>query len=347
MNGSGNALENRVLLLAPTLQDGTFSEKLFKQAGIETKICRSLYEVSAEMTQGAAMLVLATDVIEHDDFTKLVGLLAEQPAWSDLPILLLVAPGSNGLNFSENLQELRSVTYLKRPVEVVALLSAVQSGVRDRRRQYAVREHLAEREKQSQALLDADRRKDEFLATLAHELRNPLSPLRSGIDLLRMEDDDNPERQAILQMMDRQLEQMVRLVDDLLDVSRITRDKLAVANELVEIQAVVNASIETTRQMLNNSRITLKSFIPMESVYVRGDATRLTQVVSNLLNNAVKYSETPAKLNCVLNPLPTRSSFPLRTTEWVFPLICSKRCSACSRKLIHRSRELAADWVLA
>ncbi len=296
MSDSKTELESRVLLLAPTPSDGSFTEKLFKDVNISTRICRSMHEVCDETVRGAGMLVLTAETIDAAEFSILSKILRDQPPWSDLPVLLLMSPSTQGLQFSEHLRDFHSITYLKRPVEVVALLTAVQSGLRDRQRQYAVREHLIERERHSQALLDADRRKDEFLATLAHELRNPLSPLRSGIDLLRMEDDDNEERQSILQMMDRQLHQMVRLVDDLLDVSRITRDKLTLAADLVEVQSIVKASIETTRQMISNSRITLKTFIPLEPVYVRGDSTRLTQVVSNLLNNAVKYSEDSSEI---------------------------------------------------
>ena len=291
MSESVSELENRVLLLAPTPRDAVFSQKLFSDCNIRTQICRSIPEICEELARGAAMLVLAAETFNFDDFISLSTLLKNQPPWSDLPILLLVSPTSNGLQFTQQLRDLHSVTYIKRPIEVVALLTAVQSGLRDRQRQYAVREHLVERERQSQALLDADRRKDEFLATLAHELRNPLSPLRSGVDLLRLEEDDNADRRAVLEMMDRQLHQMVRLVDDLLDVSRITRDKLTLATDRVDIRTVVFASIETTQQMIDSAHIALKTNIPAEPIYVQGDATRLTQVVSNLLNNAVKYSE--------------------------------------------------------
>ncbi len=123
-----NELESRVLLLAPTPRDGAFTAKLFSEAHITTKICRSMHEVCEETLRGAAMLVLAEENFGPDDFAVLTKYLKEQPPWSDLPILLLVSPKGQSFNFSEHLREFHSVTYLKRPIEVVALLTAVQSG---------------------------------------------------------------------------------------------------------------------------------------------------------------------------------------------------------------------------
>ncbi len=314
MNSRVDHLESRVILLAPTPNDGAFTSKLLLDLNVSTTVCTSMREVVDEASRGAAMLVLATEAIESRDLLALGKCLRDQPPWSDLPTLFLLSPSADRLAYARYLGNIPSITYLKRPIEVVALVASVQAGVRDRHRQYALREHLVQQENQSRALIDADRRKDEFLATLAHELRNPLSPLRSGIDILLLEDDGNHDRVAVLQMMDRQLQQMVRLVDDLLDVSRITRDKLIVTNELVEVQAVIKASIETVRQLLKDSHIKLKSVTPCEPVYVHGDFTRLTQVVSNLLNNAVKYSEDNSEVEVVIDANCEQVSISVRDT---------------------------------
>ncbi|WP_434113442.1 PAS domain S-box protein [Methylocaldum sp. GT1TLB] len=143
-----------------------------------------------------------------------------------------------------------------------------------------------------ETLRKADRRKDEFLAMLAHELRNPLAPLRTGLHVLRKSDGTNPatERtQTLLTMMERQVNHLVRLVDDLLEVSRITQGKIALKKERVDLATIVGHAVETSQALIEAGNHTLEVSLPPEPVCLDADPVRLTQVLSNLLNNAAKY----------------------------------------------------------
>ena len=146
------------------------------------------------------------------------------------------------------------------------------------------------RRKAEDALLVADRRKDEFLATLAHELRNPLAPIRTGLDILRIRSGDAEATRRATDIMERQLRQMVRLVDDLLDVSRINTGKFAIKTGRVELKAVVNDALEVVRPYIELHGHELEIDLPDRPVFLHGDATRLAQILSNLLNNAAKYT---------------------------------------------------------
>ena len=149
---------------------------------------------------------------------------------------------------------------------------------------------MRERRAAEDALKSADQRKDEFLATLAHELRNPLAPIRNGLQIMRMTKDAAAIARAQL-MMERQLQQMVRLVDDLLDVSRITTGKLVLRTERVSLQEVMVTAIDAVRPLIDAKRQTLTVDLPTVTVELDADATRLSQILSNILNNAVKYTE--------------------------------------------------------
>ena len=126
-----------------------------------------------------------------------------------------------------------------------------------------------------EALKQADRRKDEFLATLAHELRNPLAPLCNGLEILRLVGDDRSAREEVYQMMDRQLRVMVRLIDDLMDLSRISRDKLRLRKERVELSTIVKSALETSRAMISAQRHDLTVTLPPGPVWLDADPTRL------------------------------------------------------------------------
>jgi PAS domain S-box-containing protein len=145
------------------------------------------------------------------------------------------------------------------------------------------------------ALKEADRRKDEFLATLAHELRNPLAPMRNALQILRRADNRAASEQARA-VLERQLLQMVRLIDDLLDVSRVTRGKLRLRTGRVELAAVVASAVETARPLIEASGHELTVALPPGPVPLDVDLTRLAQVFANLLNNAAKYTERGGRI---------------------------------------------------
>jgi CheY-like chemotaxis protein len=149
--------------------------------------------------------------------------------------------------------------------------------------------------KSEEALREADRRKDEFLATLAHELRNPLAPIRNSLHILRIAG-NSAAAERVHDMMDRQVNQMVRLVEDLLEVSRITRGKFELRREHVELVTVIRAAVETSKPLIEAARHELIVLLPPESIVIDGDPVRLAQVFANLLNNAAKYTEEGGRI---------------------------------------------------
>lgn len=153
-----------------------------------------------------------------------------------------------------------------------------------------------DRKRVEDILKDADRSKNEFLATLAHELRNPLAPIRSAAEILHAKSPDIPEAQWALDVIDRQVTQMTRLIDDLLDIGRIASNKLELRKERVELGDVLKGAIETSRPLLDASGHDFEATLPSEPIHLDADPTRLAQVVSNLLNNAARYTERGGRI---------------------------------------------------
>jgi len=168
----------------------------------------------------------------------------------------------------------------QRVAERTAELQAAAAGLRDR----------------EEALREADRSKDEFLAVLAHEIRNPLAPIRTAVHLLRLETLSDVQRTKARDVIERQVEHLVRLIDDLLDVARITRGAITLQRERVDLAEVVARAIETSRPLIDSRRHELVVRLPEQPVAVDGDITRLSQVVGNLLNNAAKYTDAGGQL---------------------------------------------------
>lgn len=161
---------------------------------------------------------------------------------------------------------------------------------------------ITSRKRAEEARLEADRQKNEFLATLAHELRNPLAPIRNSLNILSLTLSDNPAGVRVQEMMDRQVNHMVRLVDDLLEMSRITTGKLELRLEPVEIASVIRNAVETSTPQIDARRHQLAIALPPEPLTVEGDPVRLAQVVSNLLNNSAKYTEPGGQIWLTVAP---------------------------------------------
>jgi len=169
---------------------------------------------------------------------------------------------------------------------------ALEQALRERdRAREALEEAVRERDRAEAVLREADRHKDEFLATLAHELRNPLAPIRSAMQIMRMAEGDHATATAARAMIERQLKHLVRLIDDLMDVSRLTQGKLELRKERVDLAAVLQIAFETNRPLLESKQHRLRIELPPHPLYVEADTTRLAQVFSNLLNNSAKFSD--------------------------------------------------------
>jgi len=152
------------------------------------------------------------------------------------------------------------------------------------------------------ALLEADRRKDEFLAVLAHELRNPLAPIRNALELLRLKASPDPQLQHPQEIIDRQLHHLSRLVDDLLDLSRVTQGRIQLRRTRVSIAVVIANAVETSAPHIVGAGHELDVRLPPEPLYVQADVTRLAQIISNLLNNAAKYTPRGGRITLSARP---------------------------------------------
>ena len=285
-------LDRRLLMLPATPKDGATARDVLWRAGIEVDLCDDVPHMASELQRGAAAVMLPEESIGMAS-RVLALVIAQQAPWSDLPVLVLTRQGADSADVSLAVSALGNVTLLERPVRVATLVSTVRTALRARERQYQIRRHLVE-------LREADQRKDEFLATLGHELRNPLSPLVTSLELLRMTAAEDPKVTRVVGVMQRQASHLVRLVDDLLEVSRITRGLIDVQREPVALAEVVAAAVETSRPIIEASAHTLTVDVPDEPLTVLGDPVRLTQVFANLLNNAAKYTDPGGSIEVTL-----------------------------------------------
>jgi len=283
----GRRLERRLLILAPVGKDAALIEAALAKDGVDCIACPTLDRLAREYERGAAALLLAEEALTELD-VRPADLIARQPPWSDIPVLVLTRQGADSAAAARALRTLGNVTLLERPVRLATLNSAVLSALRARERQYQMRAHLQQRE-------EADRRKDAFLAMLAHELRNPLAPIRNSVSVLRLSQLGG-RTARVLEMMERQVGHMARLVDDLMEVSRITLGKIELRKQPVHLAAVINAALETSRPLIDSAKHQLTVSLPPDAIVLDADMVRLAQVFSNLLNNAAKYAGPGASI---------------------------------------------------
>jgi signal transduction histidine kinase/ActR/RegA family two-component response regulator len=286
--------DERILILVPTPKDAEATAQILEGAGLSGRICESLMEVCHLANKGAGAALLTEEAIAGDHGGCLAQFLRNQPKWSDFPLVVLTRGGLDPRTSFADLKAVGRMTLVPRPVQIAGLVSTLEAAVRDRRRQYALRDHLVERDHVEERLRDADRRKDEFLAMLAHELRNPLAAVRTATTLLRDGKLGEEERQWMLQVLDRQVTQLNRLIDDLLDVSRVTRGKIKLKKQRIAVTEIVDRAVQVVQPLLDSSRHQLQVQGPAdgEVLWLDADPSRLEQVVVNLLTNAAKY--TPA-----------------------------------------------------
>ncbi|HZW90985.1 MAG TPA: ATP-binding protein [Myxococcaceae bacterium] len=416
MNAAGQ-LDERVLVLTPWGQDGEMAAEVLHGAGIPTQVMADVAGLCAEARQGAAALLLATEVLDRPALEGLSSLLEAQEPWSDLPVVLLTGRGGGGEPPQETLSALGNVTLLERPLEILTLVSALRAAVRTRQRQYGARSTLlelatvldtvpaavftareggrrvsgnryatdlfsaspganlspralaregragfrlfrdgqeipleqipieraiatgsevrnaeidlvvdseaprhlvgsaaplrapggevtgavaafvdiTEQHRAAQALRDSDRRKTEFLAVLSHELRNPLAAIVNAAHLLSLPRATEQQGRRAREVIERQTGQLSRLVDDLLDLTRIERGKVSLRTRRIDLSETVRRTCEDHQQLFEDRGISLHCRT-RGVVWIEADPTRMAQVLGNLLQNAARYGQPGGKV---------------------------------------------------
>jgi len=223
------------------------------------------------------------------------------------PILILIPPERHAeeasilarLRRGERIEHFETVRVTKdgRRVDVSLSVSPLRDASGRVLGASKVARDVSERKRVLRALEEASRLKDNFLAMLAHELRNPLAPIRNGLQLLRMVDPASEPAAQARAIMERQVDHLVRLVDDLMDVSRVTRGKIEVRREPVDLGSIVLSAVETSRPAIEAGRHRFTLSLPAEPVVLDADFVRLAQVVANLLNNAAKYTDSGGEIS--------------------------------------------------
>ena len=274
-------MERRILIYVGTTQDGVLASQVLQSAALESQVVVGMQSLLAELAQGCGALLVAEEVIAGSAMQPVKAFIGAQPAWSDLPVLVLTLRGSPSVEVQRAVESLGNVTLIERPVRTIGLVSAARSALRARDRQYQVRL--------------ADQRKDEFLATLAHELRNPLAPIRTSMSILRrLAPADNVAR--IVDVVDRQVVHLTRLGDDLLDVARISTGKVELQARRTTVRSVLTHALEISGSAIQDKRHQLKVTQPDGEFALNADHARVVQSVANLLVNAAKFTPEQGRI---------------------------------------------------
>ena len=269
-------MENRVLIYAPSGQDAVLASKMLTLAQVDNLVTASAGELAEQLTLGVGAVLTVEEALSNGGLKAIGEFVQSQPSWSDLPIVLLTNRGPDSLSVRQAIGVLGNVTLLERPVRTLTLITSLQSVLRARAKQYEVRE--------------TDRRKDEFLASLGHELRNPLAPIRTSMGVLTHLYPDHAPVKKVSEVVERQVAHLTRLVDDLLDVARINSGKIELQRAPTSFAAIIGHVIELCSAAAAMKRIRIDQFLPSEHVALHADYARVVQIVSNILSNAIKFT---------------------------------------------------------
>ncbi|MFT3839079.1 MAG: ATP-binding protein [Myxococcaceae bacterium] len=262
-------------VLAPLGRDGPLTVELLEGNGFKARVLANADELAASLADGLAAAIVTEEALLEVE--KLEAALIAQPPWSDFPLVLLSNHGFEGARPVKRLSALGNVTVLDRPVHLRTLLTSVAAALRSRRRQYEAKRAIVER--------------DQFLAMLGHELRNPLGAIVFASEGLRgqLAAGSSPR---LIDTVQRQAKHLTRLVDDLLEVSRVTSGRIRLDQRSLDVRALLERTLSTLAPWIHSQKMHVKFDAPDEPLRVLADEVRLEQIFSNLLTNALKY--TPA-----------------------------------------------------
>jgi signal transduction histidine kinase/ActR/RegA family two-component response regulator len=291
-----------VLVLAPSGQDARLAAGALELADIPAEICPELPEVAQRFSDDTNALLIAEEGLAPQQLHLLLERLKHQPPWSDIPVIILSAPGGGDRASVQALGifgPTANVSLLERPLRTVTLVAAVKAALRARRRQRQVRDLIVERETVleniSRAKVEAEeanQAKDHFLAMLSHELRTPLTPVLMMVSALQTDPSISDNMRSDLETLRRNIELEALLIDDLLDLTRISHGKLELHTDAIDVHLSINQALGISATELKQKNISVFTEFTATRHHSLADPARLEQVFWNIIKNAVKF--TPA-----------------------------------------------------
>jgi signal transduction histidine kinase/ActR/RegA family two-component response regulator len=301
MSNSDSVNDLRVLVFAPIGRDSTLTHDLFARASIPCHVCGSLADVCEGIAEGAGAVLLTEEALSDSRIDDLAVSLAEQPAWSDISILLFAGSDRNqaSLRALRKLEVLRNVTLLDRPLRTAAVVTTVQAALRGRQRQYELRDVLTALHRARVDAEHANRLKDEFLATVSHELRTPLNAILGWVSMLRQARFEPTRVGEILEIVERNAKAQAQLIADVLDISRMVTGRVKLQMEAVTLARLTLDAVDSVRPAAEAKGVDIRIDVD-EAAVVNGDPERLQQVLWNLLSNAVKFTPPSGRIGVTL-----------------------------------------------
>jgi signal transduction histidine kinase len=286
--------DERVLILAPRGRNAQLIEGVLQRAGLVPVVCADTNDLCRRMAGPAGSLIVCEEALNREGLECLVSTLGQQPPWSEIPLLVLTSGGKTtrgSFHIAQVLGPRGNVTLMERPVRILTMITAIRAALRARRRQYEVRDLLAREQAARTQAEAANRAKDHFLATLSHELRTPLNPVLMTVTAMAHDPALSPEIAEDVDLIKRNIELESKLIDDLLDLTRITRGKLELQQESVDMHALIHHAVSTCCESdIRRKRLKFVANLNAPDHFVWGDSARLSQVFWNLLKNAVKFT---------------------------------------------------------
>jgi signal transduction histidine kinase/CheY-like chemotaxis protein len=279
---SVDARDQRVLILAPIGRDAELMCHQLGRAGIDCVPCDDIDALCDALEQGGGALLFTEEALSPQATQRLARALDKQPAWSEVPILILTGlpdVEAKPRSFRE-LGRRTNVTLVDRPVRIQSLISTAQSALSARMRQFEVRDLMDKLE-------DRVHERDRFLAILGHELRNPLGAILLAS---QMADDGGRLERDHVKLIQRQSRNLTRIVNDLLDLSRVVSGKIVIQPQVIDLRVTVQQSVATLSEFARSHAVSVATELPDEPVRVNADPVRAEQIVNNVLTNAIKYT---------------------------------------------------------
>jgi signal transduction histidine kinase/CheY-like chemotaxis protein len=290
MSSEPNTARHRVVVFAPVQGTAERVVRVLEAAQIRCLSCDQIAELVAAIQGGAAAVVFTPEGLESAETSwVLQEALASQPDWSDLPLVAFSSAGR--LTRWLPLGALSNTVILEPAPDDRAFVAVVRAALHRRQRQYTLQERFIRVSRSNRELSEALRAKDELFATLVHELRNPLNALETASRLVHSEKATAVTLKLAGDVIRRQVAMMTRLLEDLLDVARLRLNRLELRKENCLLAPIVRAAVEATQPLMDAKGHTLRIELPADEVAIVGDPSRISQVISNLLANAAKYTD--------------------------------------------------------